>query len=73
MTYALCELAMNPEIQKRLRQEIIEKIEAAKGITYEAVQDMKYLNQVISETLRLYPPAPIIERVPLEDYTVRYK
>lgn len=70
MTYTLCELAKNPEIQKRVRQEILEKIEAANGVTYEAVQGMKYLYQVMSETLRLYPPAPILDRVPLEDYTV---
>ncbi|XP_014482989.1 PREDICTED: cytochrome P450 6k1-like [Dinoponera quadriceps] len=70
MTYTLCELAKKPEIQKRLRREILEKIEAANGaVTYEAVQDMKYLYQVVSETMRLYPPAPLIDRVPLEDYT----
>ncbi|XP_032667814.1 uncharacterized protein LOC116842550 [Odontomachus brunneus] len=69
MTYVLCEMAKNPDMQKRLRQEIIEKIEAANGITYEAVQDMKYLQQVISETLRLYPPASILDRVAVENYT----
>ncbi|EFN84331.1 Cytochrome P450 6k1 [Harpegnathos saltator] len=69
ITYTLCELAKKPEIQKRLRQEILEKIEVANGITYEAVQDMKYLQQVIYEAMRLYPPVPILDRVPLEDYT----
>lgn len=72
MTYVLCELAKHPEMQKRLRQEIIEKIKAANGVTYEAVHDMKYLHQVINETLRLYPPASILDRVPIKDYTVRY-
>lgn len=71
MTYVLCELAKHPEMQKRVRQEILEKIEAANGVTFEAVHDMKYLHQVINETLRIYPPASILDRVPIQDYTVR--
>jgi len=47
-------------------------IQEANGVTYEAVHDMKYLHQVINETLRLHPPAPILDRVPITDYTVRY-
>ncbi|CAL1689645.1 unnamed protein product [Lasius platythorax] len=70
MTYTLCELAKHPEMQKRAREEILEKIQAANGVTYEAVHNMKYLHQVINETLRLYPSAPILDRVPLEDYTL---
>lgn len=71
MIYALCELAKHPEMQRRARDEILEKIQAANGVvTYEAVHDMKYLHQVINETLRLYPSAPILDRVPLEDYTL---
>lgn len=70
MTYVLCELAKYPEMQRRAREEILEKIQTANGVTYEAVNDMKYLHQVINETLRLYPPAPILDRTPAEDYTV---
>ncbi|KAL6436826.1 hypothetical protein ACFW04_004904 [Cataglyphis niger] len=71
MTYTLCELAKHPEMQKRTREEILEKIQTANGVTYEAVHNMKYLQQVINETLRLYPPAPVLDRSSLEDYTIQ--
>lgn len=67
--FTLYELAKQPEIQKRAREEIHEKLKEH-GITYDAFQNMKYLNQIISETLRLYPPAPLIDRVCVEDYKI---
>ncbi|KAK2586911.1 hypothetical protein KPH14_009844 [Odynerus spinipes] len=69
MSYALYELAKQPELQDRTRKEIREILKSD-GFTYEGVQKMKYLNQVISETLRLYPPAPIIDRVATQDYVI---
>lgn len=72
MTCVLFELAKQPEMQRRVREEILKTIQDANDVTYEAVHNMKYLHQVINETLRLYPPAPIIDRFPLRDYTVRH-
>ncbi|KAL0125650.1 hypothetical protein PUN28_004617 [Cardiocondyla obscurior] len=69
MTCTLFELAKRPEIQKRVREEILTTIQDANGVTYEAVQNMKYLHQVINETLRLHPPAPIVDRVSNSNYT----
>ncbi|XP_078045153.1 cytochrome P450 6k1 [Augochlora pura] len=63
------ELARNPDIQKRVRKEILDVIEA-EGLTYESIQNMKYLNQVVSEILRLYPAAPLLDRVTTTDYKV---
>lgn len=70
LTFTLAELAKRPDIQKRMREEIKEKLEKY-GMTYEGVQDMKYLFQVVSEVLRLYPPAPLIERTAIEDYKIQ--
>lgn len=65
----LYELAKHPEIQKRTREEINEKLKEH-GMTYEGVQSMKYLHQVVSEILRIYPPTPIIDRIAVADYKV---
>jgi len=67
-------LALNPECQEKLHQEIeevIEKLSSEPGneakdpvelVTYENLSRFEYLNGVISETLRLYAPAQMTER-----------
>ncbi|XP_053599163.1 cytochrome P450 6k1-like [Microplitis demolitor] len=70
ISFALWELAKQPDLQDRVRGEIKDNLEKFGGLTYDAVQNMKYLMQVINETLRLYPPAPIIDRVASEDYKI---
>lgn len=59
MSYMAYELMVNPEIQQKLFEEILEKHNELDGnkITYEQIQGLKYLDQVISETLRKWPVA----------------
>lgn len=48
MTFTLYELAKNEEIQETLRKEIFRVLQKHDGkITYEGINEMKYLNQVI--------------------------
>lgn len=60
----LYEFAKDPEIQERLFQEINDTKEELNGaeITYEVLQRMKYLDQVVSEALRLWPVAISLDR-----------
>lgn len=71
MTFALYELALNPDIQERLREEI--KMILARHenqITYGAMMEMTYMEMVIDEVLRMYPPATLLLRVARDDYQI---
>lgn len=71
MSYCLYELAKNQEVQNRLRKHIHEVLKKYENeITYEALQDMPYLDQVINETLRLYPPVSLLQRKVVKPYKV---
>lgn len=74
MTFMAYELVKNPEIQRKLQQEIDEVNENLNGksITYEVLQKMKYMDQVVSETFRLWPAAPIIDRMCSKDFELEY-
>lgn len=62
-------LAMHPEYQQRLCEEIDHVLEKHGGkVTYDAVHEMPYLDMIIDETLRLYPPAFRVDRVASADY-----
>lgn len=65
------ELALNPEIQSRLRQEINTGVEKNNGIlTYDLLCDLKYLDMATYECLRKYPPVPTLFRRCLQDYKI---
>ncbi|KNC33646.1 hypothetical protein FF38_08727 [Lucilia cuprina] len=72
ITYALYELAQQPTLQKRLRQEINQVFENSEDnqIAYDDLKDLKYLLQVLAETLRKYPSGPLLFRKALSDYIV---
>jgi cytochrome P450 family 6 len=49
LSFALYELAMHPDIQHRLRAEICLVMGKHQGeLTYEGIQEMSYLNMVVS-------------------------
>lgn len=71
MSFALYEMALQPDIQKKLRQEILEALEKNDGkVSYDMVQNLPYMDMVVSETLRMYPPLGFLDRVAGQDYKV---
>ncbi|KAH6930993.1 hypothetical protein HPB50_021304 [Hyalomma asiaticum] len=59
LSYAVYLLALNPEVQAKLRKEVDECIAThGKEPSLDAVSKLPYLHCVVSETLRMYPPVP---------------
>ncbi|XP_050282053.1 cytochrome P450 714C2-like [Quercus robur] len=65
-TWTLMLLASNPEWQQRVRTEVLE-ICADQMPDADMVRKMKTLTMVIYESLRLYPPVPVVTREAFED------
>ncbi|XP_038067741.1 cytochrome P450 3A29-like isoform X1 [Patiria miniata] len=61
-------LATNPEVQDKLVNEIDTLAPGRDDLTYENITKMTYLDQVICETLRVYPPGVITSRETNRDY-----
>ncbi|XP_063915549.1 cytochrome P450 9e2-like [Zophobas morio] len=74
MCFMSYELAVNPDIQKRLIEEVDETLETCKGkLTYEALLGMKYMDMVVSESLRKWPNPIAVDRVCTKPYTIEPK
>ncbi|XP_052862554.1 probable cytochrome P450 9f2 isoform X2 [Anopheles cruzii] len=72
MTFLVYELAIAPDLQDRLYEEILGTHDALGGqaLTYDALQRMRYMDMVVSETLRKWPPSPATDRVCTREYTL---
>ncbi|KAF5288516.1 hypothetical protein FQA39_LY15384 [Lamprigera yunnana] len=70
MCYLCYELAIHPEIQQRLYNELKETLKTSPQLAYENIASMKYLDSVISESLRLHTLAPFLDRKCHKSYTI---
>jgi len=73
LSFAFFELARNPDVEAKLLQEIDETMGKLSSFTephtpveFSHLQNMPYLEAVLYETLRLYPPAPLEQRQAVE-------
>ncbi|XP_025106014.1 cytochrome P450 3A24-like isoform X3 [Pomacea canaliculata] len=70
LQYMVYLLALNPDTQEKLYNEIIAAIGDAPP-TYENVMDIKYLDNTLRETLRCFPPAVMVARQAAETRTIK--
>ncbi|XP_066909371.1 probable cytochrome P450 6a14 [Halyomorpha halys] len=71
LSYTLYELATNPEIQDKVHKEVVDVLKKHKGdITWEGLAEMKYVETVITETLRKYPPVISVSRQSVRPYKI---
>ncbi|KAJ0177473.1 hypothetical protein K1T71_007482 [Dendrolimus kikuchii] len=64
-TLVMCihELALNPEVEEKLYQEVKEFKKIKKELTYENIGDLKYLDCVLNEVSRKWSIAILLDRV----------
>ncbi|XP_052068315.1 uncharacterized protein LOC127707693 [Mytilus californianus] len=67
MTWILLQLAQYPEIQDKVRAEVNQVFPDISECDPEKLDKLKYLNCVIKETMRLFPPVPCFFRKSLHD------
>ncbi|KAJ5596388.1 hypothetical protein N7450_002846 [Penicillium hetheringtonii] len=73
LSFCLFELSRNPEVIAKLREEIRNRLgvgASGQKPSYTDLKEMKYLNAVINETMRVYPVVPFNVRYSLRNTTL---
>ncbi|KAH9487411.1 Cytochrome P450 monooxygenase 91 [Psilocybe cubensis] len=67
-------LAMNTDVQDKVRQEIQEKCsdEGHRRLDFDTLSKLPWLDAVVKETLRLYPPVPFVRRTAVKETVLEY-
>jgi cytochrome P450 len=68
LTWAWYLLAQNPEAEAALREELDSVLEGERLPTVEDLPRLRYTEMVVSETMRLFPPAWAVGRLAIEDH-----
>jgi len=62
LTAAMFELARHPELQQKLYDQIMSKVDQHGGVCHELLEDVPYLDHIMHEVLRMHPPVTFLER-----------
>ncbi|KAL6425009.1 hypothetical protein ACFW04_009369 [Cataglyphis niger] len=68
MCFLAHELAVNRDIQDRVREEVQQHVDENNEISYESLSKITYMDMVINETLRKYPPVVFTDRFCNKNY-----
>src|SRR5204862_2850776 len=69
LTFTSYELLRNPEVRERARAHVDEVL-GNRAPRFEDLARLGYLDQILKETLRLWPTAPAFAVQPYEDTTI---
>ncbi|KAF9815151.1 hypothetical protein IEO21_04769 [Rhodonia placenta] len=67
LAHTLQLLAEHPDVQDKMRAEIVQALGGGQEIPYDTLVDLPYLDAVCRETLRLYAPVTTVNRTAQED------
>ncbi|KAJ4396877.1 hypothetical protein N0V93_001099 [Gnomoniopsis smithogilvyi] len=70
LSWCIYELARHPAVVAKLRGQILDVVGPHRTPTYDDLKSMRYLQNVMNETLRLYPVVPFNVRFSLRDTTL---
>jgi len=70
LTWALFELAQNPELMAKVQKEVDEVIGGKECPTYDDVKKMELVRLCFTESLRMYPEPPLLIRRALDEDTL---
>ncbi|XP_015839031.1 cytochrome P450 4C1 isoform X2 [Tribolium castaneum] len=71
ISFILLTLANLQDVQTKVREEILSVVGKEKIPTYNDLQELKYTERCIKETLRLFPSVPFISRYASEDFVTK--
>ncbi|THU97768.1 cytochrome P450 [Dendrothele bispora CBS 962.96] len=63
-------LSVHPDVQDKLRKELLEARSTNEELSYDTLVELPYLDAICRETLRLYPPVPSVGRITTRDISI---
>ncbi|CAF4815755.1 unnamed protein product, partial [Rotaria sp. Silwood2] len=73
MTWTMYVLMTNEQVLQVCRDEVDRVLPNGTELTYEHMNELMVCEAVLQETLRLYPPAPFLERQYIREYSISNK
>nr|QCI55729.1 cytochrome P450 CYP6AY1v2 [Nilaparvata lugens] len=70
LSFCLYELAKNLDVQEKACNEIKKVLNKHGKLSHEALMDLDYLEMILLETMRKYPPVSVLARVCTKPYTI---